>query len=60
MKNMKSLEFNFLKMKIMKTVEYHKRINTKNANHKIPCENHENHKKIIKFHIIKIKIMKKI
>ena len=45
MKNMKTLEFNFRIMKIIKTIEYHKIINKTNENHRISCENHENHKK---------------
>ena len=30
-------------MKIMKTVEYHKRINKNQENHRFPCKNNENH-----------------
>ena len=36
---------NGTKMKIIKTIEYHKIINKNHDNHRISCENYENHEK---------------
>ena len=33
-------------MKIMKTIEYQKRINKNHENLRIPCQNHENHENL--------------
>ena len=53
---MQTLEFNFRIMKIVKTIEYHKRINKNNENHRIQCENYENHENHLVPHEFQIRI----